>query len=359
MVHLQGVAINLLFQSDLFSGGRPGWLPVEEPSELILSEVFSFLPKFCKYIDGRPQKSGAFGINSNNYRFRSDDREYVLKRWTQKASLSDVRESLRVMTWLNSMKLPVPNPLEFHQGDVLLTLKSGSWSFFPFVGGNYFSGVGDELEVAADMTGLITQTLQGLPDKIKLSRGPEFISDHVGVVLSKTEDYYSEWETIFGIENARLLQESWPALRKEFQRLKKLTLSSGVIQAAHYDLHPHNILIENYTVSGVLDFESCKQIDPGYALGFAALKQCRQVVACYDSPSNAKIIGDKYMSIIQQRYDFPRDFMDKLGDFAVAEVVRRVCLILELNLNQKISSWNHVLGIQLNHIGEARALFGR
>ena len=204
----------MLFQPDIFSGGQPVWFPVDEPSELILSEVFGSLPKFCKYLDSRPQKSGALGINSNNFRFRSHDKEYILKRWSQKANLPDVRESLRVMSWLNSMKLAVPNPLEFHQGGVLLTIKSGSWSFFPFVQGKYFSGVGDELEIVADMTGLVTKTLQALPDKIKLSRGPEFISDHVGLVLSKTEDYHGEWEAIFGSENARLLQESWPALRK-------------------------------------------------------------------------------------------------------------------------------------------------
>jgi hypothetical protein len=325
----------------------------------MLSEVFSFLPDYCKFLKEPPQKSAAFGINSNNFRFQSGGKAYVLKRWSQKANIHDLHIILNIMFWLGSEQLPVTSPLQFRQGQLLLKVKSGLWSLFPFIEGNYFSGSDNELKVAAEMTARITKTLRKLPREINLGFGPQYFSNRESLVFCKTEDEFNNWGSLFGLENSELLHEWWPIIRAEWDRLKKSPPDSGVIQAAHYDMHPHNILIEKNQISAILDFESCKQMDPGYAYGFAALKQCRQVVATSLRPFDAQIIGAEYMSILQDHDYFCKSFANQLGDFAVSEVLRRICLILELNLSQRNTNWNHVLAIQITHIGEARALFGR
>jgi aminoglycoside phosphotransferase (APT) family kinase protein len=331
---------------------------VDDPTELLLSEVLLFLPDCCRILKEPPQKSATFGINSNNFRFQSGGKAYLLKRWSQKANIHDVQSILNIMCWLGSEQLPVPVPLQFRQGEVLLKINSGLWSLFPFVEGNYFSGVDNELEVVAKMTARITKTLQRLPREINLGSGPQYFSNRENLVFCKTEDEFDNWESLFGLENSELLHEWWPRIRAEWDSLKKSPPASGVMQAAHYDMHPHNILIEKNQISAILDFESCKQMDPGYALGFAALKQCRQAVAHSLKPLDAEIFGEKYISVLQDHSSFCKAFASNLGDFAVSEALRRICLILELNLSQRCTTWNHVLSIQIKHIGEARALFG-
>ncbi len=347
----------MLFQPDFFSNTRPGWHPVDLSSELLISDLSIYLPKFCECIDGKPEKSNAFGINSNNFRFNSNGKKYVLKRWSHKARLSDVQTCLSVMISLNSLNLPVPRPLQFNQGDLLLSIKSGSWSLFPFIEGDYFSGADDELESVAEMTGLLTQTLKKLSTKLHVGEGPVFFSKSQEAVINQAEDCCDKWVEIFGNENSTLLYKWWPTLKKEWDFFKKNQPTTGIIQAAHFDLHPHNILIDNQKISAILDFESCREMDPGYAIGFAALKQCRQTVANRKAPNDAEIIGLKYVSILNNRCGIGASLTDNLGNFAMCEVIRRICLILELNLNQKESTWNHVLGMQLNHIGEIRAIF--
>lgn len=352
------MSIKSLFQSDLFSASRPGWLGVDTPTELMLSEVLSQLPDYCRFLDDLPQKSAAFGINSNNFRFQSRDKLYVLKRWSQKANIHDVKIILMIMCWLGSEKLPVPVPLQFRQGELVLKIESGSWSLFPFIEGDYFSGSDNQLEAAAVITARITKTLQKLPGEINCGNGHQYFSDRESLVLSRTEGERDNWDSLFGIKNSKLLQDWWPRIRAEWDSLKKSPPASGVMQAAHYDMHPHNILVEKNQISAILDFESCKQMDPGYALGFAALKQCRQAVAHSLKPLDAEIVGAKYISVLQDHSSFCKAFASNLGDFAVSEALRRICLILELNLSQRCTTWNHVLSIQIKHIGEARALFG-
>lgn len=348
----------MLFQPDFFSNTRPGWHPVDLYSELLISDLSIHLPKFCECIDGKPEKSDAFGINSNNFRFNSNGKKYVLKRWSHKAVLSDVQNTLDVMIWLNSLNLPIPKPIQFNKGDFLLSIKSGSWSLFPFVERDYFSGADEELELVAEMTGLLTEALKKLPIKSKLGPAPVFFTNSQEAVINQAEDCLDSWIEIFGVANSNLLHEWWPTLKKEWDFLKKNQPTTGITQAAHFDLHPHNILINNHKISAILDFESCREMDPGYAIGFAALKQCRQVVAHRKSPNDARIIGQNYISVLNHRCDIDTSMTDNIGNFAMCEVIRRICSILELNLNQKKSTWNHVLGIQLNHIGEIRALFG-
>ena len=135
-------------------------------------------------------------------------------------------------------------------------------------------------------------------------------------------------------------------------------MSGGQIQAAHFDLHPHNILVGGGKVAAVLDFEACKVMPVGFALGFAALKQCRQAMTLHPLSADPRRVGSLYADHLLRTCPRVRGLIAHFGDLAVAEVLRRICIILRLNVENGDKKWNKVLAVQLRHLVEARALFG-
>lgn len=348
----------MIFQPDLFSISRPCWATVSKADEHVLGDVAPFLPVSFFPLLGDLEQSEALGINSSNFRLSTSQGVFLLKRWSRSADVSDLEKILAMMNWLASRKLPVPAPAKFMGGEVLLQLDSSAWSLFPFVEGDYFSGAGGQLEAIAEMTGRLMETLSQLPSNYSPSVGPKHLTAADGELLRRVEDASGRWDALLGPAHASLLSECWPALMMEWERLVDAGLDACAVQASHFDLHPHNLLVSGDRITAVLDFESCKLMPVGYALGFAALKQCRQTVALSQLPTDAPLVGARYIARLSDCCPSTAPIVRQLGDFAVSEVLRRICIILRLNIESGDKKWNRVLPIQIGHIGEARALFG-
>lgn len=323
-----------------------------------LYEVLSQLPPAFRRLRGSPEQSGALGINSSNFRLNTDEGTFVLKRWSPHAVNQDVCHTLAIMDWLASQQLPVPPPVKFQKENFTLSTDSGIWSLFPFVEGSYFSGAGEELYAAAQITGRLMEKLTLLPSSCVPNWGPKQLAVSDGELLGRVKDASGRWDSMFGAEYADLLDLSWPLLMAEWGKLNSTTIVSGRIQAAHFDLHPHNLLVQEGKVVAVLDFESCKVMPVGFALGFAALKQCRQTMALGASSSDPRLVGMSYKKHLLQACPNASELVEHMGDLAVAETLRRICIILRLNLESGEKKWNKVLGVQIGHLSEARVLFG-
>lgn len=323
-----------------------------------LDEVLSKLPKALLPLQGNPEQSDALGINSNNFRLNTARGAFVLKRWSDQAVPRDVQNTLAIMAWLAARQLPVPAPVEIQPGSFTLSTGSGRWSLFPFVEGAYFSGADDEIHAAAEATGYLMETLSRLPAACVPIEGPAQMTVADGELLRRVKDVSRTWEALLGAEHAELLASSWPVLMAEWDKLSAATVISSRTQAAHFDLHPHNLLVSGGKVAAVLDFEACKVMPVGYALGFAALKQCRQAMVLRQLPGDPRLVGAFYAEHLLRTCPGARELVTHLGDLAVAEVLRRICIILRLNLEDGEKKWNKVLAVQLGHLGEARALFG-
>ena len=325
-----------------------------------LDEVISMLPKSYLPLVGSVEQSDALSINSNNFRIHTPRGVFVLKRWSNQTKSKETQKTLNIMRWLASQRLPVPVPVEICREGFILSSKSGNWSLFPFVDGSYFSGKGNELYAAAEITGQIMKALLDIPMFLMPSRGPEHMTNSDAEILCRVKESSKDWGDIFGLEHAELLLYWWPRIIDEWDRLCSSSLLGSRLQAAHFDLHPHNLLMMKGELAGVLDFESCKVMPVGTALGFAALKQCRQALAFGASRlhSEPRVVGTTYTTILVRNYPDASTFVAHLGDLAVAEVLRRICSILRLNLESGEKKWNKVLPIQLKHLGEARELFG-
>jgi hypothetical protein len=348
----------VLFQADLFSISRPGWVTASKSYDHVLGNLATFLPVAFFPLLGELEQSEALGINSSNFRLSTSQGIFLLKQWSRAAKAADLKKTLTLMTWLATKELPVPAPIKFINGEVLLKLDSSTWSLFPFIEGNYFSGANGELEVAAQMTGRLIDVLAHVPSSCAPSAGPRHLTTADSKLLRRIEAASDQWDDLLGSAHAHLLRKCWPALMMEWEQLTDAGLDAGNTQASHFDLHPHNLLVKGDRVSAVLDFESCKLMPVGYALGFAALKQCRQTVALSQLPTDAPFVGARYIAQLSGCSSINDAIARRLGDFAVSEVIRRICLILKLNIENGDKTWNRVLPVQLGHIREARALFG-
>jgi hypothetical protein len=95
----------------------------------------------------------------------------------------------------------------------------------------------------------------------------------------------------------------------------------------------------------------------GYALAFAGLKQCRQAVCISRDLNSAKKIGQNYIKDIKSKLQMDDSWIENFSDLALAEIMRRICIILRLNLEGN-KEWNKVLPVQIAHLYEAKMLFG-
>ena len=322
-----------------------------------LDDVLSRLPKDLLPLKGDPEQSDALGINSNNFRLNTAKGVFVLKRWSDQASLLDIKNTLSIMAWLASQKMPVPAPIMLQQDSFALSVGSSRWSLFPFVAGTYFSGADDEFRSAAESTGSLMETLLQLPAARLPSDGPAQMTVADGAILARMKNASRTWDALLGEELAALLTVSWPLLISEWENLSATKLPKSRIQAAHFDLHPHNLLVADGRITGVLDFEACRVMPVGFALGFAALKQCRQVMSLSTFSTNPRFVGSLYADHLLRSCPWVHDLVPHFGNFAVAEVLRRICSIFRLNLESNEKKWNKVLVVQLTHLEEARELF--
>ncbi len=349
--------IRKIFQPDLFSTVKPAWHPLNAELESALKEVQDCLPGDLPMGSTAPLQSAAFGINSSNFKLATPDGDYLLKRWSPQTGDATISKTLSLITWLASNNIPAPVPLRFRNGEPLLRVRSGRWSVFPFIAADYFNGSGDQLGAAAQITGDLMGTLSRLPSALVPERGPEHLTVADGKMFCRAEATRNDWEQIFGTESTVLLEEYWDEVMAEWRRLISKRPTGGRLQASHYDLHPHNLLFSGNTVAAVLDFESCRVMPAGYALGFAALKQCRQTVSLHQGNIDIRSIGAFYMTLLVGSNREAALIAHEIGDLAICEVLRRINLILRLNIEERNRAWNHVLQIQLGHIREAKQLF--
>jgi hypothetical protein len=139
--------------------------------------------------------------------------------------------------------------------------------------------------------------------------------------------------------------------------LREEKIDAGAVMPVHFDLHPHNLIFNNFEVSAILDFEACKLMPVGYALAFAGLKQCRQAVVSCGDLSLTHAIGKQYVEILYSHFRDWKILFEKFSDLALSEVIRRLCIIFRLNVLHGNKEWNKVLPVQLAHLHEAKALF--
>lgn len=343
--------MKLEFQPDIFSNAHPSWTQLPEVLTIRLHEVTNQL---CAdhFQARRFEQIGALEINSSNFRVTStENRHYLLKSWTATKEKSQLERQLTIITWLNSRGLKVVAPLSCSGGGFCQLLDGKFWAVFPFCEGAYFSGHGRQLHAALESMLDLHLHLAHLPPELWPSQGP----DHLTLVDRKTliemGEKRSEWPALLGDSIASLLHSFWPDVIEAWDRTFKLFPKFHHLPV-HYDLHPHNILMQDDHLVAMLDFDSCSVMNPGVGIAFAALKLGRQTMVIQPTLELINI----FFTLLASNEQVSR-FIPHLRELACAEVLRRIAIILRLSQNGD-QRWNHVLPIQLQHLKECDYFFG-
>lgn len=306
---------------------------------------------------GPVEQADGLELNSSNLRISTRAGKFVLKRWSAAADPGDTVRTVLLMDWLHSQGLAVPQPVRL--GGAWLHEHEGRlWSLFSFVEGSWFNGHGGEAESAAVASGRLAQALAGVPAELAPVPGPAHLSDADDALFARLNEERGRWDEYLGSTSAAQLAAAWDHILRRWGQLRESPPAAGAQRASHFDLHPRNLLMRGEQVVAILDFESCRTIPIGYAMAFAGLKQGRQAVVAGGNAHDAPRVGSLFLE--RYRTAFPAtETLDRVADLAAIEAIRRIAVILRLNVEQRISSWNAVLPVQIAHLEEANALFSR
>lgn len=348
----------MIFEPDLFSKKTPVWNRINNKKINFFLDLAKHIPKTYISELSTVYYSGSFEINSSNYKIECrDGKSILLKKWPSETKEINVDKIQRLTNWLIDKNIPVSLSGVFVDDSFVLHYEGALWSFNLFSNGNYFSGLNNELQSVAKVTGKLARVLIDLPADLVPKKGPVHLSKDDDFIMDKMVLERANWNNIFGKENSSLLNLHWDYVYRTWKNLYKNDLKSGIIAPCHFDMHPHNLIVNDGEVVAVLDFDSCKKIPLGYSLAFNALKQCRQYISLNKEKTPYKEVADIYLSNLKSEIPIEEVSGYDFLSLSKVEVLRRICLIFRINLLNNNSDWNHVLPIQLAHLYESDKLF--
>ena len=348
----------MIFKPDLFSNNVPVWNEINNERNIFFNHLCKHIPKSHISELSNVYYSGAFEINSSNYKIEcSDGKSILLKKWPLGTKESRIHKIQRLTNWLIDKNIPASHSGFFLDGSFVLNFDGALWSYNLFNNGNYFSGINNELKAVAKVTGKLARVLIDLPADLVPERGPVHLSKNDDFIIDIMRLERANWSNIFGKENSSLLNLHWDYVYKTWKYLYKNEFNSGTIVPCHFDMHPHNLIVKDGEVVAVLDFDSCKKIPLGYSLAFNALKQCRQFLSLTKEKNSYNEVFDIYFKNLKSEISIKELSSYDFLNLSKVEVMRRICLIFRINLIDNNSDWNHVLPIQLAHLYESNKLF--
>ena len=164
------------------------------------------------------------------------------------------------------------------------------------------------------------------------------------------------WNQIFGIELSQLINDSFGTIVMVMKKLANFDFKGGPILPNHIDIHPHNLLYMKDELKAIIDYDSIKLTPVGYGIAFSSMKLCRQSIA--ENPELCpKKTGYLFKEKLRNNLNIQKSWMDNFLNLSLVEIMRRICIIINLNIDKQNTDWNRVLPIQLSHLKEAQILF--
>jgi len=347
----------MLFEPDKFSTSQPVFSPCDrETSQHVSERICTFFPSASLSLLSFEQFGGA-EVNSRNYKFTANGYTYIAK-WIDAEFVDNIENACQIAKALVGRNIPIITPVSTLSEKFIAKDIAGGWTVWHFTEGNYFSGHTSELINTANAIRELQKELSALPPTLQPPAKVLFNPQESIHVINRTNQAQSRWSSIFGDDYACKLREFWPKVTETVEEIliAQDQFQEFKVEATHFDLHPHNILIKDCNIAGFLDADSILTYPTVLALGFAAFKLYRQHLA-YCIAEN-----DQSISIIPLE-DFTKalapDFsLNELILGAQLEVCRRIGYILatyqpEIKYDRNYTlDWGHVLVIQLTALAE-------
>ena len=342
-----------LFEKDFFTSTKIYWRKKNYINDSSLKKVFLFLKKKNWGDISFVKKNSGLEKNSSNYLLSVNKKKFILKKWKKNLTKKKINSILDLIFWLRKKKKFFPNINIIENNSVFLA-DSFYWTIFDYSEGNHFSGEIKEFKNLSNSIGMLFSLLSKYPKKIDL--GPKFYNKKSLFILKKMKKNKKNWDCYFNKKTSSILKKSWSTLESIFLQNIKIKKVPNFKQVTHFDLHPHNVIMKDKTVGCFLDFETCGVMNSGFGLAFSCLKICKQTII-YNKIQKKTILYKKFIKLISKHYPEIEKLQKYFFYFATSEVLRRILIIFEQNLEFKIKTWNKVLPIQLAHLEESKILF--
>jgi len=351
--------VNFYFKPDLFSNRKKKWIPLKKKNDIleIQNVLFHFFKKKTIYKISNINKIDTLGINSNNFFFSFEKKDYVLKKY-HRQNTKRLEFIGQLMNWLKKKNIPVQKPISLNSGKFTLDTENIKWRLVEFVDGNTFIGTMSEFKRTTMMIGKLSKIMSKYPKEKLINPDHKYFPKEDYKVINFMENNLHKLDKYFDKSHADLLRKNWQNLMENWNYAKNLKINAGPIQPTHFDIHPHNLIMKNSKLNGILDWESCITMSLGTSLAYAGLKICKQVLINNKSKKPEEI-GNEYKKIIKKYSSLDEKVINNFYDLSLIEVIRRLCMIFKSAIVKKDKRWNRILPIQLNHLYEVQKLFSK
>lgn len=343
------------FLPDIFSSSTPKWSKLNAAKKQSYFDILDamFGPGYHQKVV--IEASGAIEINSKNLKIKDQSSTYLLKKWKSNTPIEVIENSIETVKYLSNKGVQVAKPLFFNDQEFVFIYENEKWTCSHFIEGNYYSGTKGQLANIPITLAHLCDQFSAFPKKLYPSVQLEYDIGNYEQTLSKIENCKREWDNVFGYSFSHLLKQSWGEIQSALEHLKSKSIDTGIVMPMHCDLHPHNFLFEEDKLKAIIDYDSVKLVPVGIALAFSTLKLCKQAMV-YSEQQNPFELGQNFKEKLIQNLRTDCLGSDDFYTLALYEVMRRLCLIFDLNINND-KRWNNILPVQLAHIIEAKHLF--
>jgi Ser/Thr protein kinase RdoA (MazF antagonist) len=342
-----------VFQKDHFSSGHKA---LSEPSASVRQEVADTLGEHyglpLEETDTVNEFQG-LGVNSRNFQLTTSQGNFVLKKNLKQSSKQQFEAQLVVANETGLHVSAMPTVRRTRRGSLIASDDKGRlWVLSDLFEGDHFTGSGGQIEAVAHKLVRFRKALAQAPSAKNL---PVFASAEKNAATHETLRSFFELEDrieqFFPPAESAVLKNNSDLLREALQLTRSYsTANQSSYAPTHIDLHPHNLLVARDGEVAILDYDSLFVTDSVQFMSYSALKLLRQV-AC--------IKGKKYAISAMDEFLDTEIIADttRSGCAAVTEVLRRIAIILDLNMRKVDTEWNSVLGMLLCNLKEAAVLF--
>lgn len=338
-----------LWAPDLFSDPVPRFASASDEAVARVHRLLGAHFRGLGMLEGEVLQPARAEVNSRNFALRTERGRYLLQ--CQEGSRDHLERVIGVAQWARELGLPLPRIEPADDGCPLVAFDDGVWFAMEFVEGTHFSGAGKECGSTAEVIGCLRKALAGCPPEFWPTQPTLPPGEDEMMLAGELEAARGSWEGILGADTARLLDHHWARVRAELEACVSASPQGGN-DLMHFDLHPHNLIMEGGKVRALIDLASFRRCDARTFVAFGLLKLMRQAV-CWS--------GGRDDEIQRVREVFQPALGDldpgEAGVLARSEVVRRIFVLLGLSLREGDRSWNHVLPVHLRALDESRILF--
>lgn len=337
-----------MFELDKFSDAKPKWSLITERTkvttallELLEKNYSSFLGKISGIFG-----SSALELNSRNLLIVGEKEKIVVKLCA-KLNEESFNRNVKIYNLITSKNLPSVKIL----GSFFKPFDDDTSVIIShYYSGDYFSG--NSREFIQTFKALKT-LIHSFPDEsFNLFCRHSPYPDDASEVVAEFFECLLRGKTNVGEEGLYLAKANKENIVSAdlFARNFSVVISKIEDSLGYMDLHPHNIIIRDETIT-FLDIDALKVSKWPLHIGFGIFKLLRQSYAS----KNTLVDCRNLRKIICSLTACDMSYEDALGfifDGAKWEIMRRLQIIMKGNLGGQESRWNSVLPIQIKALAE-------